>query len=187
MARISLDPPRSLSYRFGTWFQRRRFGEVLEPYQAMSHQPQVAKTLVGLERQVPKWDRVDRTLKDLADLATAVAIGCRWCTDFGYWILHTTGVPHEKIEAAPTWRDSDLFSPLERLVLEYAEAMTATPPTVDDDLVARLRAHLDEGQLVELTAMICVENLRSRFNAAIGLTGQGFKERCDLAPRVDAA
>jgi AhpD family alkylhydroperoxidase len=187
MARISLDPPPSLSYRVGSWFLRRRFGEVLEPYQAMGHQPQVAKAVGHLEQQVPKWDRVDESLKDLADLAAAVTIGCRWCTDFGYWVLHTKGVPRDKIEAAPQWRDSDLFSPLERLVLEYAEAMTATPPTVDDDLVARLREHLDEGQLVELTVQVCVENMRSRFNAAMGLTGQGFQERCDLAPHVDAA
>ncbi len=32
MARISLDPPRTLSYRIGLWFLRRRFGEVLEPF-----------------------------------------------------------------------------------------------------------------------------------------------------------
>ena len=64
--------------------------------------------------------------------------------------------------------------------MEYAEAMTATPPTVDDELVKRLRAHLDEAQLVELTAIICLENVRSRFNSAIGLTSQGFKDRCEI-------
>lgn len=66
--------------------------------------------------------------------------------------------------------------------MEYAEAMTDTPPTVDDDLVKKLRAHLNEAQLVELTMVVCLENLRSRFNSAIGLTRQGFKDRCDVAP-----
>ena len=73
--------------------------------------------------------------------------------DFGYWMLDGYGIPREKIEAVQRSRDSEVFSPLERLVMEYAEAMTATPPTVDDELVKRLRAHLDEAQLVELTAM----------------------------------
>ena len=39
---------------------------------------------------------------------------------------------------------------------------------------------MDEAQLVELTAIICLENVRSRFNSAIGLPRQGFKERCEV-------
>ena len=73
-----------------------------------------------------------------------------------------------------------MFTQLERLVMLYAEAMTATPPLVTDDLVARLRRHLDEAQLVELTAIIAVENLRSRMNAALGLTAQGFRDQYEL-------
>jgi AhpD family alkylhydroperoxidase len=180
MARISLDPPRTLSYRIGAWFLRRRFGEVLEPFQAMAHHQRVTRAYVQLEQRVPRWRRLDGRLKDLADLAAAGTIGCSWCMDFGYWVLHTNGIPRAKIEAVPHWRDSELFDPLERLVLAYAEAMTATPPTVDDELVKRLLDHLDEAQLVELTMIVCLENVRSRFNSAIGLTGQGFKDRCDL-------
>ena len=33
-------------------------------------------------------------------------------------------------------------------------------------MVRKLRTHLDEAQLVELTAVVCLENVRSRFNAA---------------------
>jgi alkylhydroperoxidase family enzyme len=180
MARISLDPPRTVSYRIGEWFLRRRFGEVLKPFRAMGHHKQVARAYGQLEQRVPRWRRVDEQVKDLADLAAAVKIGCPWCMDFGYWTMHGHGIPREKIEAVPRWRDSKLFDPLERLVMEYAEAMTETPPTVDDDLVKRLLDHLDEGQLIELTTIVCLENVRSRFNSAIGLTSQGFKDRCEI-------
>ena len=84
--------------------------------------------------------------------------------------------PGRKLRDVPHWRDSDAFTEVERLVLEYAEAMSATPPAVTDDLVADLRQHLDDDQLVELT-MIAVENQRSRFNSALGLTSQGFTDR----------
>ena len=94
-------------------------------------------------------------------------------------MMHTHGIPREKIEAVPQWRNSQLFTPLERSAMQYSEALSETPPTVDDDLVKRLRNHLDEAQLVELTAIICLENLRSRRNVAFGLTSQGFKARCD--------
>ena len=100
--------------------------------------------------------------------------------DFGYYISRTNGMDAAKLEQVAEWRSSTVYTPLERKVLEYAEAMTATPPTVTDEMVEGLRADLDDAQLVELTAMISVENLRSRSNSALGLTSQGFKSQCDL-------
>jgi alkylhydroperoxidase family enzyme len=180
MARISLDPPRTLSYRIGAWFVRRQFGAVLDPYRAGGHNMPVAQAFGKLERSAAKWSKLDLKIRHLADMAAAVKIGCPWCMDFGYWVLHTDGIAREKIEAVPRWRASEVFTPVERLAMEYAEAMCETPPTVDDDLVSRLREHLDEAQLVERTAVVCLENLRSRFNSAVGLSPQGFKERCEL-------
>ena len=124
MARISLDPPETLPYRIGRWFLRRRFGEVLDPYRAQGHNMPVAHAFGKLEQGAAKWRRLDPRLRDLADLAAAVKIGCPWCMDFGYWILQGHGIPGEKIEAAPHWRESELFDPSERLVVEYALGMT---------------------------------------------------------------
>ena len=73
-----------------------------------------------------------------------------------------------------------MHTPLERDVMEYAEAMTLTPPAVDDDLATRLVDRLGEPAFVELTAMVTVENLRSRINSALGLTSQGLKDSCDV-------
>jgi hypothetical protein len=94
--------------------------------------------------------------------------------------VHTHGIARQKIQAVPHWHDSQLFAPLERLVMEYAETITATPPTVDDQLARRLRVHLDEAQLVELTMIACPENARLRLNSAVGLTSQGFNGCCAL-------
>ena len=65
-------------------------------------------------------------------------------------------------------------------MLEYAEAMTATPPDVSDELAETLRTDLGNDAFVELSMIIAVENERSRFNSALGLTSQGFKDRCEL-------
>ncbi len=75
-----------------------------------------------------------------------------------------------------SWRESDAFSDDERLVLEYAEGMTATPVQVSDELFERLRARFDEAAIVELTASIAIENYRGRFNHAVGLGSEGFCE-----------
>jgi AhpD family alkylhydroperoxidase len=180
MARIYLDPPRTLSYRLVEWFSERRFGAVLDPGRAMGHNMRVLTGYGLLEMRVLRWKSVDRRLRDLAVMGSAVAIECQWCMDFGYWESHTHGLSADRIEAIAHWRDSELFTPLERLVLEYAEAMTETPPAVTDELARRLREHMSEAQFVELTMLIAVENMRSRFNSAVGLTGQGFKDRCAL-------
>lgn len=180
MARISLDPPDKLVNRLGRWYARRTYGDVPEPALAMMHDQRVLRTTVRFERSLASWNRVPRSLKELATLGSAITIGCSWCIDFGTWLAYEHGVSERKLRDVPRWRDSDVFTDLERLVLEYAESMSLTPPAVTDDLVAELSQHLDEGQLAELTMMIAVENQRSRFNAALGLTSQGFTDRCDL-------
>ncbi|MGO8887695.1 MAG: carboxymuconolactone decarboxylase family protein [Streptosporangiaceae bacterium] len=181
MARISLDPPRTLAFRFGSWLARRRYGTQLDPLAAMAHHPPVARSLALFELQIGRWRTLDRGLKDVAVFAAAAAIGCSWCMDFGYWeSTMNHGVPAAKIQAITEWRDSEVFTDLERLVMLYAEAMTVTPPAVTDDLVAELAGHLSTAEMVELTAIIAVENQRSRFNSALGLTAQGFGARCEL-------
>ena len=82
----------------------------------------------------------------------------------------------EKIEALPNYAGSSLFSDLEKLILEYADAMTHTPVQVEDALFEQLRAKFDEAQLVELTATIAWENYRARFDHAFGITAEGFSE-----------
>ena len=188
MARLPLDPPRTLTYRLTEWYSRRRFGTVAEPAAAMAHNPRVLVSNARHEMSLEKWRALDPTLKDLAVMAAAVTVGCSWCVDFGYWISTSKGVDPAKLRAVPQWRDSDLFSDTERAVLAYAEAVSATPPAVTDAMVADLRERLDDAALVELTMMIAVENERSRFNSALGLTSQGFSDRCAVpAPTIRLA
>ena len=79
-----------------------------------------------------------------------------------------------------SWRTAEIFTDVERHVLEYAEAMTATPPEVTDEMTQALRADIGDDGLVELTMIVGVENLRSRFNSALGLASQGFLESCRM-------
>jgi alkylhydroperoxidase family enzyme len=80
----------------------------------------------------------------------------------------------EKVAEVLNWRDSKLFSPAERLALEYAERITYTDRQVDDALFAELKKHFTEAQIVELTAAVAMENFRSKFNPPLGVEAQGF-------------
>jgi alkylhydroperoxidase family enzyme len=80
----------------------------------------------------------------------------------------------EKLGEVLAWRESTLFSPMERAALEYAERITTTGQKVDDALFAELKKHFTEAQIVELTAAIAMENFRSKFNPPLGIEAQGF-------------
>ena len=185
MARIPLDPPRTPLYRLVEWYARRSWGVVADPLAAMGHNRRVLLTDARFETSLKRWNTLDPTLKALAEMTSAVSIGCSWCVDFGYWNSSKEGVDQVKLRDVPRWRDSDVYTDLERQVMAYAEAMTSTPPSVTDEMVAGLRRELDDAELVELTMMVAVENVRSRFNSALGLTSQGFKDRCEI-PDVPA-
>jgi alkylhydroperoxidase family enzyme len=84
-----------------------------------------------------------------------------------------------KASQVPRWRESEVFTPVERDVLEYAEAMTNTPTTVTDELHARLLDRPGEAAMIELTVFIAFANL-SRNNTAHGITSQGFSDACEV-------
>jgi alkylhydroperoxidase family enzyme len=179
-ARVPMDVPGDLFSRAMVWYSRRTYGDVLDNGLALLHNRPVLRAVVGFERRVEKWDALDPDLKTLAEMASASVIGCSWCMDFGYYMSHSKGLDVSKLEEVPRWRESDAFTEVERQVMEYAEAMTATPPTVTDELAESLRTALGNAAFVELTMMVAVENQRSRLNSALGLTSQGFKDRCEL-------
>jgi alkylhydroperoxidase family enzyme len=75
-----------------------------------------------------------------------------------------------------------VFTPLEREVMGYAEAMTQTPPTVTDDMVAELLRQLGAAAVVELTAFIALANMNARGNVALGIESEGYADSCELKP-----
>ena len=103
-----------------------------------------------------------------------------WCLDLNYFHAHNEGLDEAKARQVPRWRESPVFTSLERDVLEYAEAMSETPPRVTDDLSARLLEQLGAPAMVELTASVAFANMATRSNTAMGIEAQGFSTACAL-------
>jgi AhpD family alkylhydroperoxidase len=180
-ARVPLREGTGLLDRVVQWYSRRTYGDVLDNGLALMHHKRVLWAVLRFEQRVATWKLLDPDLKILAQMAAAARIGCSWCLDFGWYAAHSQGLDTSRLREVPSWRESDVFTDLECRVLQYAEAMTATPPEVTDEMAQALRADLGEGAFVELTMMVAVENQRSRVNTALGLTSQGFMDRCALA------
>lgn len=178
--RVPLEEPTDLFTRSLAKYARRMYGDVPDNMLVLLKHRPALRALLAFERRVAKFDRLDGNLKSLALIASAALIGCSWCLDFGYYLAYTHGNDLEKLREVPRWRESGIFTDTDRRVLEYAEAMTVTPPTVTDGMVAALIEDLGEEAVIELTMMVAIENERSRFNAALGLTSQGFSAQCEL-------
>jgi alkylhydroperoxidase family enzyme len=120
-------------------------------------------------------------------MAVAAQVGCSWCLDIAYFQAQNQNLDMAKASQVPRWRESEVFTPLERDVMEYAEAMTDTPPAVTDELSARLLERLGPAAMIEITAFIAFSNLATRSNTALGIESQGFSGACEIPLAARAA
>jgi alkylhydroperoxidase family enzyme len=155
---------------------RRRFGQVMDPMRVMAHHPTILVGAAAMETASQRATLVSSRLKHLAEMRAGMIAGCEWCLDFGSALSPEMGVTETDLRELPTYELSDHFNEIEKLVLDYATAMSRSPVEVSDQLFDELSRHLDEAQLVELTSIIALESYRARFNWAFGLEGQGFSE-----------
>lgn len=94
------------------------------------------------------------------------------------------GATAEKVEAVlADSKNSPLLSERERLALELAELMTYTDKRVTEPFFRRLQKCFTDEELVELAAVIALENFRSKFNPVFGVEANGF---CALPAVQDA-
>ncbi|HWT33378.1 MAG TPA: carboxymuconolactone decarboxylase family protein [Microbacterium sp.] len=142
----------------------------------------VMKDSMGIGRKVEGWHELDPNLASYAAMASAATIGCSFCLDFNYFAGRNHGLDVDKIREVPRWRDSTVFSPLERAVMEYAEAASQTPPAVTDELSDALLAELGAPALVELAARVAFMNMTARMNVALGIRSEHFADSCGLPP-----
>lgn len=163
-----------------TWRSRsvlRRDGA--KPFRVQARAPMVLLGAGAMESSLWVSSRVPAALKELAAVRAAQMVGCSYCVDIGSSLLPALGLDAAKLAAVARWRESDAFDDTERLVLELAERVTATPVDVPPALLEQLGSRMSRAAVTELVAYACWENWRGRFNHAFGIGAAGF---CELRP-----
>jgi len=181
-------PPTEITGLFGAVVKvasRKMLGQVPDSVGVMWHNPEVMKDLMTIGRKSEKWDALDPTLSTFARMATAAYVGCSFCLDLHYFLSHDQGLVEARAREVPRWRESDVFSPLERRVMEYAEAMCQMPPAVSDELSAALLDELGAPALLELTAKVGLMDATARMNIALGIRSAEFSASCGLPPLAE--
>jgi alkylhydroperoxidase family enzyme len=138
--------------------------------------PQLLLAQTGYETALLLMGRMPSQLKTLAVAKAAMMVNCEFCLDIGAEIARTEGIPEEKLKALLTYADSPVLTDDEKLVVELAAAVSASPAVVPDDLRTRLEARFTRAQIAELAAEVAWENQRARLNQALGVRPSGFSD-----------
>ncbi len=97
------------------------------------------------------------------------------------------GLSFDKLAAVAEYATSDLFTPAEKAALRYTDELCQASVDVPDELFDELRRHFNDSEIVELTAMISLENFRARFNRALQIPADGFCQLPANHPALKAA
>lgn len=171
-----------LSAKIAFFFTRRKLGQLagletegmLEPLRMYAHIPKLLSAYGKLEQAESKLDILSPRHRALAELKAATTVRCEYCIDLGSQIARQWGITDEELLGMADYQSATCFSDVDKLILRYATAMSVTPVEVTDELFDGLRAHFATAQLVGLTHVINLGNMRARFNIALGIGSSGF-------------
>ena len=137
----------------------------------MRRQP-IAKAFIALNMAVMEnKGRVTSALKRLVGYIASNAAGCRYCQAHTIRAAERYGAEREQLENVWEYRTHPAFSEAERVALDFALAASTIPNAVDDeDLQARLHAHWDDGEIVELLGVISLFGFLNRWNDSMATT-----------------
>lgn len=172
MARIDPLPPDAtaeLSEDFA--FFERTLGFVPNSLLTMQRRPALTRGLIALSRGVydPKGE-VDLGLKRLIGHMASMAAGCMYCRAHTGTSALRHGIDGQKLSALVEYHSSPLFSPAERVALDFALAAASQPNDVTDELFAELRTHWSESQIVEILGVIGLFGFFNRWNDSLATT-----------------
>lgn len=92
------------------------------------------------------------------------------------------GVAEEKIKAVASWSGADVFAPVERSVLAYVDELVLQNGRVQDETFARLREHLREAEILELSYITALYEMHAILCRALRLEYDDVDERVVEVP-----
>jgi alkylhydroperoxidase family enzyme len=125
---------------------------------------------------------VDPQLRELGQTRAGWIIGSQFVFSQHCKSCRALGMAEDKIEAIASWPVSDLFSPLERAVLAYTDALALDRGRVHDAVITTLRDHLSDRQVVELTYVVSLYIMHAMMTRALRLEFDDVDERVVEVP-----
>lgn len=134
----------------------------------MQRRPEIVKGFAALTRAVMSEEgTVDPGFKRLLAHFASRAAGCQYCEAHSLIAAGIHGISDDKINAIWEYKTSPLYSEAERIALDFALAAGSVPNAVTDSLMAEMKAHWDEGDIVEILGAISLYGFLNRWNDAM--------------------
>ena len=159
--------PPDLRDRLVEW-RERVTGELTWPA-VMAHRPAQLQHVLALMRSFARDGLIPQRLRELAVVTVSKANECSHCAGRHATRLHAAGLPHATIDALLD-EDCPGLSADERLVRDYALAVTRNAGRLRDSLFERLTARFSDAEIVELTLLVTLAGFFNAFNDAMGVT-----------------
>jgi uncharacterized peroxidase-related enzyme len=137
----------------------------------MQRRPAIAKAFITLNMAVMEnKGRVTSSLKRLIGYIASRAAGCRYCQAHTIRAAERYGAKEDQLQNIWDYRTYPAFSEAERAALEFALAASTIPNSVNDDIQTRMQTHWDEGEIVEILAVISLFGYLNRWNDSMATT-----------------
>lgn len=158
------------------------YGFVPNGLRIMARRPAIAEGFLHLRKAVMDPEgSVPVGLKNLIAHVASLTAGCRYCQAHSIFGAERAGEDRERLADVWDFETSDRFTEAERAALRVAAAAAAVPNGVADEDVAGLRAHWDDGQVVEIVAVIALFGFLNRWNDTLRTTLEGPSEAAATA------
>jgi uncharacterized peroxidase-related enzyme len=141
-----------------------QMGFVPNSFFTMARRPEILEGFRSLILAVWTTGTVDSQLKPLVALMTSYGAGCRYCQAHEVARSHETGVSLDKISQIHDFEHSNLYTDAERAALRLALAAGQHPNRATRRQFEELRRYYDEGQIVEIVAVIAAFGFLNRWN-----------------------
>ncbi len=140
----------------------------------MQRRPAIAMAFIALNRAVMTNEgRVSSALKRLIGYVASHAAGCQYCQAHTIRAAERYGAAAEQLAHVWEYRTHPAFSDAERAALDFALAAASVPNAVDEDIAQALRQHWDEGEIVEILAVVALFGFLNRWNDSMGTPLEG--------------
>ena len=160
-----LDP----ALREKVQFFKGPLGVIPSSVRTMAYRPHIAEAFTALNVAVMKdTGSVTPEFKRLVGYASSFASGCMYCQAHMILASERFGASEERLNGVFDFEGSDAFTVAEKAALAYARAATEVPNGVTPEVMDRLRAHWDEGAIVEITAVVALFGFLNRWNDSMG-------------------
>jgi uncharacterized peroxidase-related enzyme len=131
----------------------------------MQRKPHLVKAFAQLNAAVMSPEgEVDLGFRRLIGHLASKASGCLYCQAHTLLGAKNFGISEAKMAAVWNYADSDLYSPAEKIALDFALAAASQPNAVTDELFAELAKHWSEGQIGEILGVVAMFGFLNRWN-----------------------